>query len=118
MLVALLSAPLAGAHHSYADFEPDERYVFSGTLTDVEWGNPHILLFISDGARTMRVEWITTAGADRTGVIREQLAPGSRISVTGSRHRDHDIAIMTQVKELEMPAQDWRWAPPSKRTSL
>jgi hypothetical protein len=116
-LVALLTltyAPLAGAHHSYADYERDERYAFSGTLTDVQWGNPHILLFVSDGAHELRIEWVTTAGADRTGVLREQFSPGDRITVIGSRNRNPEVKIMTLVKELVMTEKDWRWVSPSQ----
>lgn len=113
-LLTLVGAPYAAAHHSYADYERDERYVFSGTITDVQWGNPHILLFVSDGAQNMRIEWVTTAGADRTGVARETFSPGSRLTVTGSRNRNPDLAIMTLIKVLELPGTDWRWVSPSR----
>jgi hypothetical protein len=114
MLVAMLSAPSVGAHHSYTGYDLDERYVFNGTLTDVKWGNPHILLFVSDGTTTMRVEWITTTGADVTGVTQGQLAPGQRITVIGSRHPDPDVATMAAIKQLQIVDKDWRWDLPRR----
>jgi hypothetical protein len=108
-LLATTAAPLAGAHHSYAGFEVDERHVLSGTLTDIEWGNPHIILHVSDGTRTTRVEWMTLTGAEKTGVTREQFSPGERIVVTASRNRDPEIAVMAIVKEVELPDDAWRW---------
>lgn len=114
-LVALLAAscaPLAGAHHSYAGYDPDEHYVFTGKLTGIEWGNPHILLSVSSGERTMRIEWMTLTGAAKTGVTREQFTPGERIVVTGSRNRDPDVAIITMIKQIDLPDDAWRWTRP------
>jgi hypothetical protein len=112
-LVAVLACAPAGAHHSYANYQQDERYVFSGTLTEVLWGNPHILLHISDGVRTMKVEWITVNGADNTGVAREQFAVGEQITVTGSRHRNPDVATIALVKEVAVPARQVHWVYPT-----
>lgn len=106
-------AGLAQAHHSYEDYIREERYEFSGVITEVHWGNPHILLTVSSGTENMRIEWITTAGADKTGVAREQLAVGESLTVIGSRNRDPDTHVMTLVKELAMPASAWRWISPS-----
>ncbi len=117
-LFALPCAPLAGAHHSYADYEPDERYVFSGTLTELQWGNPHILLFVSDAERTMRIEWITVTGAELTQVEKTQFSTGERIVVTGSRNRDSKVPIMTLIKQIELPDDRWRWERPTRRSSL
>jgi hypothetical protein len=108
-LLAVIYAPLAGAHHSYAGYEPDERSVLSGTLTDVLWANPHIILSVADGERTTRVEWITLTGAEITGVTRDQLAIGAPIVVTGSRNPDPAVPVMTIVKEIELPGTGWRW---------
>lgn len=110
-LPVLLCAPLAGAHHSYANFEREES-VFSGTLVEVHWVNPHILLSISDGARVMQVEWMTLTGAEVTGVSSTQFTLGKRIVVTGSRHRDPELALMSLVKEVELTDDNWRWNPP------
>ncbi len=115
-LLGLAAAPVS-AHHSYSEFNQNESYTFSGVISAVEWSNPHILLHVTDDERTMLVEWVTTAGADITGVSREQLAPGKRISVTGSRHRNPTINTMTSIKELAMPVQDWRWIPPSRKSA-
>ena len=114
--LACICAPVI-AHHSDADFVRDEHYSLDGIITAVQWSNPHILLTVSNDEHDMRVEWVTTAGAERTGVTRERLVPGNRIIVTGSRHRNPEVRTMGLIKELAMPAQDWRWISPSlKRT--
>lgn len=114
ILAALLFAgqPVI-AHHSHTDFEREERYALHGTLIEIGWHNPHILLHVNDGTRTVRIEWITIAGADKTGAAAERFRPGQEIVVIGSRHRDPEVAVMTLVKELVLPTQDWRWISPS-----
>ena len=116
-LLVLLLPTTAAAHHSYADYLRDESFEFSGTITEVLWANPHIIFTVTDNNAAMRVEWITTVGANRTGVSREQLAVGNQITVTGSRNRDPDKKIMTLVSELAMPGHDWLWVSPSQMST-
>jgi len=103
----------ASAHHSYADYDRNERFVLTGTITDVHWGNPHILLTVSDGEQDMRIEWVTTTGASITGVEQDQFITGDSIIVTGSRNRNPEHHIMTLIKTLEMPDKHWQWVSPS-----
>lgn len=112
MLGVCCSGPLF-AHHSYADYEREQRFEFAGTVTAVRWGNPHILFDVSDGTEVMRIEWVTTAGADKTGVAEQQIQAGDQLTVVGSRNRNPDVHIMTVIKELSMPAKNWRWLSPS-----
>lgn len=101
------------AHHSYSDYELDERYVFTGTVSAVRWGNPHILFDVSSDNELMRIEWVTTAGADKTGVSAQQIEVGDTLVVIGSRNRNPDEHTMTLVKELSIPAKNWQWISPS-----
>jgi hypothetical protein len=114
-LLMLLCAPLAGAHHSYAEYETDKPSSFSGTLTDVQWRNPHIQLLVSDGVRTMRVDWVTITGAERTGVSADRFAVGDRIVVTGARHRNPEQNIMSGIRQIDLPDANWLWHPPARR---
>lgn len=109
----LLVASLAQAHHSYADFDRAERFELNGVITDIHWGNPHILLTVHNGEYDVRVEWVTTAGADKTGVENGRFVRGDRITVVGSRHLDPSVHIMTLVKELRLPQHQWQWVSPS-----
>jgi hypothetical protein len=114
ILSALLCCtPPAFAHHSYAGFDPDERTVFEGTLTDISWGNPHILFTVDDGTTAMRIEWITVSGAIKTDVNSSRFQTGEHLVVIGSRNRDPEIHVMTAIKELRLPAHDWQWISPS-----
>jgi hypothetical protein len=114
-LLMLLCAPLAGAHHSYAEYETDKATSFSGTLTGVQWHNPHIQLLVSDDAQTMRVDWVTITGAERTGVGAERFVTGERIVVTGARHRDPEQAIMSAIRQIDLPDANWQWKSPARQ---
>ncbi len=113
LLVAVLCCAPAGAHHSYAEFDLDKPFVFSGTLVEVNWANPHILLLIDNGTEIMRVEWITVFGADRSGLKREQFNVGERLTVTGSRHRDPEVAVMSMLTDVKILDHDLHWVVPT-----
>ena len=118
--VAALWLMLAGhttfAHHSYAAYDADERYELRGVVKDIHWANPHILFTVSDGERDMRIEWITVTGAELTKVSKEQFAVGDPIVVIGSRNRDPAVAIMTVIKEIQLPTRHWTWVKPGTNT--
>jgi hypothetical protein len=112
MSIAGFCGPLL-AHHSYSDYKLDERYEFTGIVTAVRWGNPHILFDVRNDNELMHIEWVTTAGADKTGVAAQQIEPGDQITFIGSRNRNPDVRTMTLIKEISMPGKNWQWISPS-----
>jgi hypothetical protein len=111
----LLTSNAGSAHHSYADFDRDHAITITGKVTEIFWGNPHILLTVDDNSEDMRIEWITTAGADKTGVASSQIEVGDTLTVTGSRHLDPRNHTMTMVQELRIAEKNWLWiSPPLK----
>ena len=115
LMVLWFSASVAGAHHSYSDYDRDERFVLTGIIKEVHWANPHIMFIVDDGTQDVQVEWVTVNGADRTGVKRTQFAVGDEFVVIGSRHREPDMMVMTVVKELRLPQKGWEWITPLAR---
>ena len=55
-LVCLFGAGSVRAHHSFAAFDMDKRVVVTGTLTAVDWRNPHIEISIDVSDDQGRVE--------------------------------------------------------------
>jgi hypothetical protein len=56
-VAALMFAPSAAAHHSFAaQFDGDKPVVLKGAITKVDWRNPHIWVYFdvreSDGTVT------------------------------------------------------------------
>lgn len=92
--VALTLATAARAHHaSAAEFDGNKPVRLVGTITKVEWINPHSWIYISvkepDGSV---VEWKVQGGSPngllRRGVKRDALQPGTVIVVEGARAKD------------------------------
>jgi len=103
----------AHAHHSYAGYNREESFELNGTIVDIQWSNPHILLVVNNGFENIRVEWVTINGAEKTGVNPNQFTIGDPITVIGSRNTNPEIHTMTLVKELLMSEKNWHWISPS-----
>ena len=85
--------PLA-AHHSFAaEFDDTKPIKMTGTITKVEWTNPHIWFYLdvknADGTTTT---WGFAGGAPgqlmRRGVVKDQLKLGETVVVEGFRAKD------------------------------
>ena len=89
-------AAAAWAHHSpSAEFDMAKRVSITGTLTKVDWVNPHIVVFVDakagDGnAENWRMESNPPAWFRRVGVTRNDLAKGigQNVTVEGNRAKD------------------------------
>ena len=85
----------ANAHHSFpAQYDADKTVTLTGTVTDVQWTNPHIFIYIdvTDEESGEAVNWALEMGGPnallRLGWKRDSLKPGDVITVDGSLARD------------------------------
>ena len=88
------------AHHSTtAEFDVQHRMTVSGTLTKVDWVNPHIVVFIeakgADGGGNVawKFESNPPAWFRRVGVSRADFAKaiGQKVTVEGNRAKDGSL---------------------------
>jgi hypothetical protein len=85
--LAMLSAPVATAHHSYAMFDLRETATVEGTVAKLEWKNPHTFVWIyvknrDDNGYTL---WGFENGPpgllERGGWTRDSLKAGEKVTV-------------------------------------
>ena len=95
MCVASIAAPgLAVAHHSFAaEFDENQPVKVTGTVTKVEWTNPHIWFFIDVKSQDGTVaNWGFEMGGPgqllRAGWKRDTMKIGDVVTVEARRARD------------------------------
>ena len=93
-LAFFLSAWQALAHHSFsAEYDADKPVQVTGTVTKVEWMNPHARFYVDvkdDGGKVTNWEFELGSpnGLMRQGWTRNSLKTGDVVQVDGSRAKD------------------------------
>lgn len=97
LLIAGLSLSAAApvlAHHSFsAVFDATKKVALTGTVTKLEWANPHIWVYVDvKEANGSVTPWQCESGAPnslvRQGWNKNSLKTGEVISIEGSRAKD------------------------------
>jgi hypothetical protein len=87
-LGTILAAPV-WAHHSFAaEFDSKKVVRLIGTVTEMEWVNPHAVIHLAvknaDGTTTnWAIEGNTPNSLLRAGLTKKSLAPGTALAVQG-----------------------------------
>jgi len=93
LLALTLAAPQALAHHAFqAEFDGNAPVLLKGTVTKVEWINPHAWVHMTVTTDGKPQEWMVEGGTPNTllraGVTRDSLKVGTEIIVRGYRAKD------------------------------
>jgi hypothetical protein len=93
-LFLVLTAASLSAHHAFAaEFDASKPLTMKGTVTKMEWLNPHVWLHMDVKLPNGAVEnWAFEAGTPnvlfRRGFTRKSLLPGTVIVIDGYRAKD------------------------------
>jgi hypothetical protein len=92
-LLLLAAAPVWGHHAFAAEFDADKPVKFKGTVTKMEWINPHAWIHIDVKADDGKVTpWMIEAAAPnallRRGWTKKDLLAGTEIVVEGFQAKD------------------------------
>jgi Family of unknown function (DUF6152) len=110
--MAFGASPLLQAHHSFAsEFDAAKPIKLTGTVTKVEWRNPHTYFFVDVKDEKGSIHnWAMELGSPnvlmRRGWTRDSLKIGDQVTVEGARARDMSYkgnaqsVTMTSGKQL------------------
>ena len=112
--VVLLAAVPAYAHHSFAaEFDSTACRDFTGTLTKIDWQNPHGYFYmdVKDANGELQV-WALEAtsrnGLQRIGVTFDYVKPGDTVKARCHRLRDgSNGCLLGFLKARDGTVKDW-----------
>ena len=89
----LMGRPIWAHHSEVAEYDPDKPVTVTGTISKVEWQNPHVWFYVDvkDAQGKVTTWGFSTAPPGslmRRGVTRDALKLGAVVNVSGSRARD------------------------------
>jgi hypothetical protein len=104
-LAVLAGAAPLNAHHGGAAFDQAQTITFKGTVTEMTFTNPHVLVYwevTKDGATEKWSGWLTApTKLARAGWTKSTLKPGDQIEVSGTPHKAGNHIL--QIRRLIAP---------------
>jgi hypothetical protein len=89
IMALLLSAASTSAHHAFSKtFDPEKQVNLNGTVTKVQWGNPHVITYLDvkdvKGKMTnWKIELGSPASLAKAGWTRDKLKVGQMVTLEG-----------------------------------
>ncbi len=90
----LLTGLPASAHHSFAaEYDSSQVLTLKGTITKVEWTNPHIYIYVdvkdaNGNVANWALEGYPPNTLKRTGFTKDTLKIGDEITITAYKAKD------------------------------
>ena len=107
--LCLTSVPLSAHHVPEAKFDPDQRRTLQGSVSKVDWLNPHVHIFmeVEQGGSTASwaVELESTIDLRNNGWTADTVGPGDVLTVVGMLARDGSRQIWGDSLTLNASGQ-------------
>src|SRR5690242_12707336 len=109
--IAVLAAPPSWAHHSAAaEYDASKLLVLTGTVTKVEWTNPHVHVHLDvKKPGGTAVDWFfemaSPNGMRRLGWLPNTMKPGDAVTVEGYAAKDYPTAA--KAHRVMVPGGRW-----------
>jgi hypothetical protein len=87
LATSLLILPLTAHHEITGKFDPSKSQRLTGIVTNVDWANPHVHIFMNVGTGANMVNWAveleSVVDLQKAGYTRETVKAGDQLSVEG-----------------------------------
>ena len=110
-LIAILAlgARPALAHHGGAAFDQTKQQTVTGTLTRMDFVNPHVVVYVNvqnpDGTTTEWSGWLTAPNKlQRAGWDKHTLNPGDKVTLVGNQQKNGSPVL--QIRKVTGPQGD------------
>jgi hypothetical protein len=106
VLVSLMMVGLLSAHHSFsAEYDSKKVFTLKGTVTKVEWMNPHVYFFLDVAGEDGKVanwafEMGPPNGLQRGGWTRNTIKIGDELAVNGTLAKDGSKQVNARTVTL------------------
>jgi hypothetical protein len=113
--VAIVLFVLAGlsarAHHGHTDFLLNQKVTVEGTLDELRYANPHVVLKIRTAEGVVySAEWQAASWLQyHAHVMLTTLRVGDHVIVSGAPSRDPASHELVRLKEVRRPRDGWTY---------
>jgi hypothetical protein len=108
ILATMLAGGAVAGHHSYGGYEA-KLVTLRGVVVEFHLVNPHSLILFETGeGHVYTAEWGAVSALARWGIPPRGPVPGDRMIVTGRMRIDPEGRWLL-LREIERPADGWRW---------
>jgi hypothetical protein len=110
-LALALGVPAVATAHHPANIERCETFSFTGQIERIEWGLPHVELFIrSDEGMVYQTTWLATNQLFLVGIDEGTLQAGDQVEVRAGILPDDVVVRPLLLSYIRRIRDGWQWS--------